>query len=218
MEIFECIARAERELEKARRTLEHGERHGVPQKDLWYMLRTVEYREAVVEALAGASKAGDADDHFRGATKMVLQIVEQLRAWARGDTCADCQAKDDLAFRAADVIERLSVENQVLRNAARGFKNRMGTIEDILGNDCDLDRLRELVEADREGRIKIHPKPENNTCGACGHFHRIAGRRCGTCDVQSRYRDKYGREDDRRGTFAPSQSRKACKRFEHREE
>ena len=79
-------------------------------------------------------------------------------------------------------------------------------------------RVRELVEADREGRIKIYPKAENNTCGACRHFHRIAGRRCGTCDVQSQYRDRYGREDDRRGTFTPSQSRKACKRFEHREE
>lgn len=84
--------------------------------------------------------------------------------------------------------------------------------------DLPYSRLRELVESDREGRIKIHPKAENNTCGACGHFLRIAGRRCGTCDVQSQYRDRYGRADDRRGTFTPSQSRKACKRFEHREE
>lgn len=91
-------------------------------------------------------------------------------------------------------------------------------MEDILVDDYDLDRLRELVEADREGRIKIYPKAENNTCGACRHFLRITGRRCGTCDVQSQYRDRYGQADDRRGTFKPSQSRKACKRFEHREE
>lgn len=96
--------------------------------------------------------------------------------------------------------------------------DRLAAIEDILGDNYDLDQLRELVEADRDGRIKIYPKPENNTCGACGHFLRIAGRRCGTCDVQSQYRDRYGRADDRRGTFTPSQSRKACKRFEHREE
>lgn len=34
--------------------------------------------------------------------------------------------------------------------------HRLVTIEDILGDEYDLDRLREIVEADREG--KIHPK------------------------------------------------------------
>lgn len=31
--------------------------------------------------------------------------------------------------------------------------NRLATIEDILGDDYDLKRLRELVEADRDGRL-----------------------------------------------------------------
>lgn len=86
------------------------------------------------------------------------------------------------------------------------------SIREILGS-YGLDRMRELVEADRDGRIKIYPKPNDNTCGACGNFHRIAGRRCGTCDVKSKYRDRYGKEDDRRGTFTPSQSMKACKQY-----
>ena len=34
---------------------------------------------------------------------------------------------------------------------------RLASIEDILGEDYDLDRLRELVEADRDGRCKILP-------------------------------------------------------------
>ena len=34
--------------------------------------------------------------------------------------------------------------------------DRLAAIEDILGDEYDLDRLREIVEADREG--KIHPK------------------------------------------------------------
>lgn len=34
---------------------------------------------------------------------------------------------------------------------------RLKLIEDILGNDYDLDRLRELVQADREGRCFITP-------------------------------------------------------------
>ena len=35
---------------------------------------------------------------------------------------------------------------------------RLSTILDILGDDYDLDRLRELVEADRDGRVSISPK------------------------------------------------------------
>ena len=35
---------------------------------------------------------------------------------------------------------------------------RLVTIEDILGEEYDLDRLHELVQADREGRcVVIHP-------------------------------------------------------------
>ena len=35
--------------------------------------------------------------------------------------------------------------------------DRLGAIEDILGDDYDLDRLRELVEADRDGRCVVLP-------------------------------------------------------------
>ncbi len=35
---------------------------------------------------------------------------------------------------------------------------RLASIEDILGDDYDLDRLRKLVEADRDGRCKIIPQ------------------------------------------------------------
>ena len=34
--------------------------------------------------------------------------------------------------------------------------DRLAIIEDILGDDYDLDRLRELVQAGREGRGKTH--------------------------------------------------------------
>lgn len=35
--------------------------------------------------------------------------------------------------------------------------NRLATIEDVLGDDYDLDRLKELVEADRDGRYIVKP-------------------------------------------------------------
>lgn len=40
---------------------------------------------------------------------------------------------------------------------ATALVERLAAIEDILGDEYDLDRLRELVEADRDGRISISP-------------------------------------------------------------
>lgn len=36
--------------------------------------------------------------------------------------------------------------------------DKCANIEDILGDDYDLDRLRELVEADRDGRCVVYSK------------------------------------------------------------
>ena len=36
-------------------------------------------------------------------------------------------------------------------------QNRLADIEDILGDDYDLDRLRELAQADRDGRCVVVP-------------------------------------------------------------
>lgn len=40
---------------------------------------------------------------------------------------------------------------------ATAIVERLASIEDILGDDYDLDRLRELVEADRDGRCVVLP-------------------------------------------------------------
>ena len=37
--------------------------------------------------------------------------------------------------------------------------NRLGEIEDILGDNYDLDRLRDLVQADRNGRCAVLDEP-----------------------------------------------------------
>ena len=44
---------------------------------------------------------------------------------------------------------------------ARAF-DRLAAIEDILGDDYDLDRLRELVQADREGRCFVFLVPPDH--------------------------------------------------------
>lgn len=49
--------------------------------------------------------------------------------------------------------------------------NRLAAIEDILGDDYDLDRLRELVEADREKRCVVLPFRPPKTVYSCSkHF------------------------------------------------
>lgn len=51
-------------------------------------------------------------------------------------------------------------EETMACNECKEFEDivdRLGVIENILGDDYDLDRLRELVEADRDGRCKIFP-------------------------------------------------------------
>lgn len=40
---------------------------------------------------------------------------------------------------------------------AAEMRGRLAPIEDILGDDYDIDRLRELVEADRDGRCAVIP-------------------------------------------------------------
>lgn len=75
------------------------------------------------------------------------------------------------------------------------------------------EKLSRYEKAEREGRIKVLPESKCGTCGSCGHFHRIAGTRRGTCDVKDRYTDRYGKPDDHRGRFEPSQSKKACKKY-----
>ena len=56
-------------------------------------------------------------------------------------------------------------ERSIACNECEEFEalvDRLGAIEDILGTDYDLDRLRELVEADRDGRCVVLPLKEGN--------------------------------------------------------
>lgn len=124
------------------------------------------------------------------------------------------------------------------------YYERLRDIENILGNEYDLDlvqkliqtyregryiimkepeqagvsRLRELAQADRAGLVHIiqGPDPGAAVCGNCGNFIRNPGKRTGVCTEQSCYRDHHGNEEPWRGTFSPSQSRKACRKFVRR--
>ena len=60
--------------------------------------------------------------------------------------------------------------------------HRLAAIEDILGDEYDLDRLRELVQADREGRCVVLPAKVDETvyqakkgddCPCCFHLEGV---------------------------------------------
>lgn len=56
--------------------------------------------------------------------------------------------------------KRAFVDGDTVRACAMEFYWRLKKIEDILVDDYDLDRLRELVEADKEGRCVVLPCKE----------------------------------------------------------
>ena len=91
--------------------------------------------------------------------------------------------------------------------------DRLAAIEDILGGEYDLDRLRELAQADREGRIVLRSAGAGKKCGSCGHFHRIPGTKRGTCAIRRWERNRLGQTEPWRHSFTPSQSYGACREY-----
>ena len=117
--------------------------------------------------------------------------------------------------------------------------HRLAAIEDILGDEYDLDllqkqiqayregryiilkepeqagisRLRELAQADREGRIVLRSAGAGKKCGSCGHFHRIPGTKRGTCAIRRWERNRLGQTEPWRHSFTPSQSYGACREY-----
>ena len=82
-----------------------------------------------------------------------------------GVHCNQVKGADNL--ECSEVCEREGSCKE--RPIARAF-DRLAAIEDILGDDYDLDRLRELIQADREGLVtrllfKVGDKVYDISCG-----------------------------------------------------
>lgn len=71
--------------------------------------------------------------------------------------CNQVRGADNL--ECGEVCQRQDDDGCVTCPITRAF-DRLAAIEDILGDEYDLDRLRELVEADREGRCVVLPSGE----------------------------------------------------------
>lgn len=88
-----------------------------------------------------------------------------------------------------------------------GWQRALGKLYDlekILGKDISMDHLREMVKADREGRVKILTPAMLATCGSCTSFQRTPGTASGICE--------------KREQFKVFQKRPCCKMYKARED
>ena len=74
--------------------------------------------------------------------------------------------KDENGCFLTDKTATVTWNSLIGENRYRGEAvNRLAAIEDILGDEYELDRLRELVEADRDGRCVALPRLEPGPLG-----------------------------------------------------
>ena len=73
-------------------------------------------------------------------------------------------------------------------------------------------RLRELAEADKDGRVRIIPESQNETCGHCYSFERESGTRHGLCAKRPHPCNRYGKID-RSKKFIVYQTTQSCKLY-----
>ena len=94
------------------------------------------------------------------------EIVQALRCCAKGlghdDACENCKVgeiqnrREYIEFAAANAIERLTAENAALREKVPLTEDTMINLAaQALG--VEADRLRELAEADKDGRVVVLP-------------------------------------------------------------
>lgn len=155
-------------------------------------------------------------------------LIERLRTESLYADKASLEIMD-LCMEAAAVLSTLQAENEKLRAELEKVMRERDAAQSLLAGrigvrgaepittafGLPIDRLRELAQADREGLVHIiqGPDPGAFVCGNCRNFIRNPGTRVGVCTEQSCYRNHRGNDEPWRGTFSPSQSRKACRKF-----
>lgn len=78
-------------------------------------------------------------------------------------------------------------------------------------------RLLEIIEADKEGRLKIRAKLREETCGSCRHYQHESGISTGLCDCRTVFDRRKGVQNGE--PLYVTSSRKRCKDdYEPREE
>ena len=86
-----------------------------------------------------------------------------------------------------------------------------GSVQTLFG--VPLERMRELAQAELEGRIMLRSAGSGKKCGSCVHWHRISETKRGTCDVRQWERNRRGHMEPWRHSFTPAQSYGACQYY-----
>lgn len=124
--------------------------------------------------------------------------------------CVDCPAFDKLVERLAAYEDTGLTPEEVTAVKLALMGKTLAEITEFEG--VPLDRLRELAEVDKDGRIRIIPESQNETCGHCYNFEREPGTKHGTCAKRPHPRDRYGKID-RSKQFIVSQSTQSCRLY-----
>lgn len=118
---------------------------------------------------------------------------------------------DDLSMMMAewlmDDIESAEGILSLLYTAAWTYaelRYRLAAYEDLM----DLDRLREIVLAEQEGRLTMRARGVGHKCGSCDNFIPGEGTGPGYCKLRKSLLNNYGGFTGRE--FRPYKSRKAC--------
>lgn len=86
-----------------------------------------------------------------------------------------------------------------------------GSVRTLFG--VSLERMRELAQAELEGRVMLRSAGAGKKCGSCVHWHRISETKRGTCDVRQWERNRRGHMEPWRHSFTPAQSYGACRYY-----
>lgn len=156
-------------------------------------------------------------------TKRIGVFVYYTKGKYEDTLPAECETqdvRDILSCLAA--YEDIGLEPQEIERIVdaygRGLSLRTESAQRLeLVREIQTDRLWEIAEAERNGRVKIIRKPDLGTYGSCRHFCRIDGRAIGNCKEQPYCKDKRGTVYTNR-KFRTTQSRKACKKYIPEEE
>ena len=178
------------------------------------------YATAITDLLARAEAAEAERDKLKEKLRLASAALK-AKVVEIPDTTEDYLRKAEI--NAAVEIATFKMKEQLKEADARAEKSER-YIAELMGispqeriTTCfghPLDRVRELVEADRDGRVKILPKSEENTCGTCGRFRRITSLvYAGTCDAKIKCRNMHGQEEERRGLFVTCQSGNGCRQY-----
>lgn len=98
-----------------------------------------------------------------------------------GDTEYSGDWVDLLAAYEETGLEPEEIE-RILDSYGRGMTLRTENAQRLeIIKEIPIDRLRELAQAEKEGRLRIVGVPKGACCGTCRHFEREAGTAHGAC-------------------------------------